>query len=106
MLDKRGTPAMPVSQMTEAERAEALAGLPEWSLRADSLAIERNFAFKTFSEAWAFMTRVALLAEQHDHHPEWANVYNRVTIALTTHEAGGLSERDVKLARAIDRLTR
>ena len=95
---------MAVPQLTDAERDEALAGLPEWRLRADGLAIEREFRFKTFSEAWAFMSRVALLAEKQDHHPEWSNVYNRVAIMLTTHDAGGLSERDVKLARAIDKL--
>ena len=95
---------MAVPQLTEAERAEALAALPEWTLRADGLAIERNFKFKTFSEAWAFMARVALIAEKHDHHPEWSNVYNRVAIVLTTHDAGGLSERDVKMAKAIDKL--
>ncbi len=95
---------MAVPQLTEAERAEALADLPEWTLRADGLAIEREFKFKNFSEAWAFMSRIALLAEKHDHHPEWSNVYNRVAITLTTHDAGGLSERDAKLARAIDKL--
>ena len=95
---------MAVPQLTDAERAEALAALPEWRLRADSLAIERALEFKDFGEAWAFMSRVALLAEKHDHHPEWSNVYNRVSIALTTHDAGGLSERDAKMARAIDKL--
>ena len=95
---------MPVPQLTEAERAEALAGLPEWTLRADSLAIERSFRFKDFSEAFAFMARVALIAEKHDHHPEWSNVYNRVAVVLTTHDAGGVSERDAKMARAIDKL--
>ena len=95
---------MAVPQLTEAERAEALAALPEWTLRADALKIDREFKFKNFSEAWAFMTRVALLAEKHDHHPEWSNVYNRVAITLTTHDAGGLSERDAKMARAIDKL--
>ena len=83
---------------------EALATLPEWSLRSDGLAIERNFKFKNFSEAFAFVARVALIAEKHDHHPEWSNVYNRVAITLTTHDAGGLSERDVKMAKAIDKL--
>jgi len=68
----------------------------------DRDAITRDFKFKDFSAAWGFMARVALLAEQGDHHPEWSNVYNRVSITLTTHDAGGLSERDVKLARAID----
>lgn len=95
---------MPVPQLTEAERDEALAALPLWRLRADRAAIERAFEFRTFGEAWGFMSRVALLAEKHDHHPEWSNVYNRVAIALTTHEAGGLSQRDAKLARAIDRV--
>lgn len=95
---------MPVPQLTEAERAEALAGLSEWTLPADGLAIERSFGFKDFSEAFAFMARVALIAEKHDHHPEWSNVYNRVTIVLTTHDAGGVSERDAKMARAIDKL--
>jgi len=95
---------MAVPQLTEAERAEALAALPEWSLQADGLAIERTFKFKDFSQAWAFMNRVALLAEKHDHHPEWSNVYNRVAITLTTHDAGGLSDRDTRMAQAIDKL--
>ena len=93
-----------ILQLTEAERAEALAALPEWTLRDDGLAIERLFRFKDFSQAFAFMTRVALVAEKHGHHPEWSNVYNRVAITLTTHDAGGLSERDVRMARAIDAL--
>ena len=95
---------MALPQLTEAECAEALAALPQWTLRADGLAIERAFKFKNFSEAWAFMARVALIAEKHDHHPEWSNVYNRVAIVLTTHDADGLSERDVKMAKAIDKL--
>ena len=95
---------MAVPQLTEAERAEALAALPEWTLRGDGLAIVREFKLRNFSVAWAFMSRVALIAERHDHHPEWSNVYNRVAITLTTHDAGGLSERDVRMARAIDAL--
>ena len=95
---------MAVPQLTDADRDEALADLPEWRLRTDGLAIEREFRFETFSQAWAFMSRVALLAEKHDHHPEWSNVYNRVAITLTTHDAGGLSERDVTMARAIDKV--
>jgi 4a-hydroxytetrahydrobiopterin dehydratase len=95
---------MAVPQLTDAEREEALAGLPEWTLRADGLAIERKLKFTDFNEAFGFMTRVALLADKHDHHPEWSNVYNRVEITLTTHDAGGLSARDVKLARTIDGL--
>jgi len=95
---------MAIPQLTEAERDEALAALPEWRLRADGLAIERELKFADFNEAFGFMTRVALLADKHDHHPEWSNVYNRVAITLTTHDAGGLSERDVKMAKAIDGL--
>lgn len=95
---------MAMPQLTDTQRTEALAALPEWSLRADGLAIERRFKFRNFSEAFAFMARVALIAEKHDHHPEWSNVYNSVNITLTTHDAGGLSERDVKMAKAIDRL--
>ena len=95
---------MPVPQLTPAERAEALRELPQWTLRDDASAIYRSFKFGDFSEAFAFMTRVALLAEKHDHHPEWSNVWNRVEITLTTHDADGLSQRDVNMAWAIDRL--
>jgi 4a-hydroxytetrahydrobiopterin dehydratase len=93
---------MPVARLTDAERDAALASLPDWSLRGDGLAISRDFRFADFSEAFAFMARVALYAEKADHHPEWANVYNRVQVTLTTHDAGGLSERDMKMARAIE----
>ena len=92
---------MPIPKLTDAERDKALAVLPGWSLRDDGLAITRRFTFADFSEAFAFMTRVALLAEKADHHPEWANVWNRVDITLTTHDAGGLSKRDVEMAQAI-----
>jgi len=95
---------MPVPQLTEAEREQALPELPGWTLREDRLAITRELKFRNFSEAFAFMTRVALIAEKQDHHPEWSNVYNRVSITLTTHDAGGLSQRDLKMAKAIDRL--
>jgi 4a-hydroxytetrahydrobiopterin dehydratase len=64
--------------------------------------LERSFRFEDFAEAWAFMSRVALLAETHNHHPEWSNTYNRVEIRLTTHDAGGLTDRDRNLAAAID----
>ena len=93
---------MTVPQLSPAERDAALALLPAWRLREDGLAIERTFRFGDFGEAFAFMTRVAIAAEKADHHPEWANVYNRVAITLTTHDAGGLSTRDVALAQAID----
>jgi 4a-hydroxytetrahydrobiopterin dehydratase len=95
---------MAIAELTDAERAAALAELTGWSLTRESKAIERRLSFADFSEAFAFMTRVALLAEQHDHHPEWSNVYNRVDVALTTHDAGGLSARDVAMAKAIDAL--
>jgi 4a-hydroxytetrahydrobiopterin dehydratase len=93
-----------VQQLSGAEREDALAALPEWILREDRLAIRRDLKFANFSEAWAFMSRVALLAEKMDHHPEWSNVYNRVSVTLTTHDAGGLSRRDVAMAASIDRL--
>jgi 4a-hydroxytetrahydrobiopterin dehydratase len=73
-------------------------------LRDDKLAIVRKFKFADFGQAFAFMTRVALIAEKRDHHPEWSNVYNWVEITLTTHDAGGLSQRDVDMAGAIDGL--
>lgn len=78
-----------------------VAELDGWDLRDDARAIVRTFRFGDFSEAFAFMTRVAMLAEVSDHHPEWFNVYNRVEITLTTHDAGGVSERDIRMARAI-----
>jgi 4a-hydroxytetrahydrobiopterin dehydratase len=93
---------MAIAALTDAERTAALAALPHWSLREDGLAITRTFRFADFAEAFSFMTRVAILAEKADHHPEWFNVYNRVEITLTTHDAGGLSTRDVALASAID----
>ena len=93
---------MSIPRLTDAEREAALAALPEWALRKDALAIHRTFRFADFGEAFAFMTRVALLAEKADHHPEWSNVWNRVEITLTTHDAGGLSRRDVEMALAID----
>lgn len=95
---------MTVPRLDDAERDAALRALPGWSLREDGAAISRDFRFADFSEAFAFMTRVALIAEAQDHHPEWSNSYNRVSITLTTHAAGGLSQRDVRAALAIDRL--
>jgi 4a-hydroxytetrahydrobiopterin dehydratase len=92
---------MPIARLTDAERDAALAALPDWRLREDGLAITRDFRFADFSEAFAFMTRVALHAEKADHHPEWSNVYNRVAVTLTTHDAGGLSKRDVEMAKAV-----
>ena len=93
-----------IAQLDAAGRAALAATLPGWSVMADRDAIRREFRFGDFSQAFAFMTRVALQAEKHDHHPEWFNVYNKVDVVLTTHDAGGLSARDVALARAIDAL--
>ena len=90
--------------MTDDERAAALAALPNWSYDAEARAIHRSFRFNDFSEAFGFMTRVALAAEKADHHPDWSNVWNRVDVALTTHDAGGLTARDIALAKAIDAL--
>jgi 4a-hydroxytetrahydrobiopterin dehydratase len=91
-----------IEQLSEAERADALDGLPEWDYDDARDAITRTIVFTDFAEAFGFMTQVALLAERADHHPEWSNVWNRVEISLTTHDAGGLSERDIELATAID----
>jgi 4a-hydroxytetrahydrobiopterin dehydratase len=86
-----------------AEQRDSLAGtLPAWTVSQEKLV--RSFRFVDFSEAFAFMTRVALAAEAMGHHPEWSNVWNRVSIALTTHDTGGLSDLDVELARRIDAL--
>ena len=79
-----------------------LASLPDWTFDETRGAIRRQFVFADFAEAFAFMTRIALAAEKADHHPEWSNVYNRVDITLTTHDAGGLTLRDIALARVAD----
>lgn len=94
MITKLGTEA----------RVRALQSLPAWQHDAAGDALVRTFRFPDFRAAWAFMEGVAELANAQDHHPEWSNVYGRVEIRLTTHDAGGLSARDVRLAEAIDRL--
>lgn len=96
---------MSVPELDAAEVKQLLADHPDWSLARDGKAITRTFQFADFSAAWGFMSRVALLAEAQDHHPEWFNVYAKVEVTLTTHDAGasgGLSQRDAKLAKAID----
>ncbi|MBM3648273.1 MAG: 4a-hydroxytetrahydrobiopterin dehydratase [Alphaproteobacteria bacterium] len=90
------------AKLTGADRAKALAGLPNWREVPGRDAIQRSLKFADFNQAWAFMTRVALAAEKADHHPEWSNVYNRVEVVLSTHDAGGLSDKDVALAKLID----
>jgi 4a-hydroxytetrahydrobiopterin dehydratase len=85
-------------------REQALQRLNGWIYDPQSDAISHDFRFKTFSEAFSFMTRVALAAEKLDHHPDWSNTYNKVRITLSTHSAGGLSQKDIALAERIDRL--
>jgi 4a-hydroxytetrahydrobiopterin dehydratase len=93
-----------LTTLTAIERDELPRLLPRWQLVEGRDAMCRSFRFADFSEAWGFMCRVALLAEAQGHHPEWFNVWNRVDITLSTHDAGGLSARDVTLAAAIDTL--
>jgi 4a-hydroxytetrahydrobiopterin dehydratase len=88
--------------LTDADRAAALKDLDGWSYDAHARAIRRHFAFAGFAEAFAFMTRVALAAEKMDHHPDWANVWNKVDVALSTHDAGGVTALDLALARICD----
>ncbi|MDC0887342.1 4a-hydroxytetrahydrobiopterin dehydratase [Altererythrobacter sp.] len=95
---------MTVAKLTDEERTTWLSALDGWDMAGEKDAIVRSFEFKDFSEAWGFMNRVALLADAQDHHPEWFNVYNKVEITLTTHDADGLSLRDVKMAKAINAL--
>jgi len=83
-------------------RADALATLDGWTEVSDRDAIGKSFKFADFNEAWGVMTRVALAADKADHHPEWSNVYNKVEIVLSTHDAGGVSTKDVALAKFID----
>lgn len=95
---------MSVARLTQDQREQLLPRLDGWAMAEGKDAIVKTFTFADFVEAWGFMNRVALLAEKADHHPEWFNVYNRVEITLTTHDAGGLSARDAKMASAIDAL--
>jgi 4a-hydroxytetrahydrobiopterin dehydratase len=97
--------ALSVGRMTDAIVSDAdLSTLPTWARSNDGRSFRRAFVFADFSEAFAFMVRVALLAEKANHHPDWSNSYNRVDISLTSHDVGGLTRRDLKLARAIDAL--
>ena len=93
-----------VEKLSTEAIAAALAGLPGWAMADSGAAIERTFVFRDFVEAFGFMTRVALVAEKADHHPEWRNVYRRVDVILTTHDAGGVTVRDLTLAKAIGAL--
>ncbi|HEX3636961.1 MAG TPA: 4a-hydroxytetrahydrobiopterin dehydratase [Paraburkholderia sp.] len=101
--DQRGSTM--ISRLTPEERTTQVAELHGWQAVAGRDAIQRHFKFADFNEAFGFMTRVAIKAQEMDHHPEWFNVYNKVEITLSTHEANGLTERDIKLARFIDSIT-
>ena len=91
-------------KLTREARKTALAKLNGWSDVKGRDAISKKFTFKDFSEAFGFMARAALVAEKLDHHPEWFNVYNKVEVTLSTHDAGGVTERDVKLAEAMEQI--
>jgi 4a-hydroxytetrahydrobiopterin dehydratase len=91
-------------KLTGSARSAALAKLKGWTEVEGCDAISKKFSFKDFNEAFGFMARCALIAEKLDHHPEWFNVYNRVEVTLATHDAGGVTERDIKLAQEMDRL--
>lgn len=93
-----------VGKLSAVQRREALDVLHGWIEVEGRDAITRRFAFKDFSEAWGFMSQAALVAEKMDHHPEWTNIYNKVEVTLSTHDAGGLTEKDVTLARAMDQI--
>jgi 4a-hydroxytetrahydrobiopterin dehydratase len=92
-----------IKKLSLEEREALLSELTDWTLANDRDAITRSFKFRSFNQAFGFMTRIAMQAEKLDHHPEWFNVYNRVDVTLTTHDCDGLSERDAKLARFMDK---
>jgi 4a-hydroxytetrahydrobiopterin dehydratase len=91
---------MKAAKLTEEQLAEALASLPGWAVAEGKL--HREYRFRDFVDAFGFMATAALVIEKRDHHPEWLNVYNRVIVDLTTHDAGGITSKDVELARALD----
>lgn len=93
-----------VKPLSDDDRTQALAPLGDWKINNDKTEISRNFQFKDFNQAFGFMTQIALKAEKMDHHPEWHNVYNKVRITLSTHDAGGISALDIKMAQFIDSL--
>ena len=93
-----------VAKLTGRDRADAVAKLKGWDEVSGRDAIQRKFTFADFNEAFGFMARAALVAEKMNHHPEWSNVYKTVSVVLTTHEAGGLTERDIRLAEAMDKI--
>ena len=93
-----------MKKLTEVERTQFLTELSDWRMHATRDALHKLFVFKDFNAAFGFMTRVALYAEQHDHHPEWLNIWNKVEVTLITHDVAGLSMRDIEMARFMDGL--
>jgi 4a-hydroxytetrahydrobiopterin dehydratase len=91
-----------MSKLSPEARAQAIAALPQWTEAPGRDAISRVFTFKDFNTAFGFMTRVAMLAEKMDHHPEWSNIYKTVNVTLTTHDSGGVTEKDIAMARAME----
>ena len=91
-----------MKKLSAAARKLALKDIPEWRKAPGRDAIVRKFAFKDFNAAFAFMTRVALLAEKMDHHPEWFNVYNKLDVTLSTHDSGGVTAKDIAMAKAME----
>lgn len=92
--------------LTKSQREELLTEFPKWQLDESGLLISQTFVFKNFVEAFCFMTQVAFHAEKLNHHPEWSNIYKTVDVSLTTHDCGGLSTHDFKLAKIMDRLAK
>ena len=95
-----------MQRLTAEARKSALQGLPGWAEVSGRDAIARTFVFKDFNEAFGFMSRAALVAEKHDHHPEWRNVYKTVEVVLATHDAGGVTQKDVELAKAMNTIAK
>ncbi len=95
---------MAATKLDDAEIRSAMADLPDWNLESDNSAISRRFNFANFNQAFGFMARVAMEAEKMNHHPDWSNVYKTVDVKLNTHDAGGLTELDIKLASKMDKL--
>lgn len=91
-------------RLTTEARDAALKDMPGWSVVADRDAVTRTFEFRNFQEAFGWMTRIALIAEKMDHHPEWFNVYKTVTVTLSTHDAGGVTDLDIEMAKKMDRI--
>jgi 4a-hydroxytetrahydrobiopterin dehydratase len=97
--------SMPIRPLNAEQLQDTLRLLSGWTYDESRKALFREIVLDDFTQAFSLMTRIALVAEKADHHPEWANVYNRLSIWLTTHDAGGVSERDVQLAKAVDGMT-